>query len=247
MNDDTLVVVHCFAGDRDRVVEFLPFYLHHECPVLVLSPEDAPVQIDHPDVTCRSAGLAGWKGWHTLERQIAHLQIVAEFPQTYLLLNDSDSMCLTPELPSYLYGHPEDTFFSNEAMWQEPGAPLVPPYFFTQAALARMLEVKDEALKMKTTRGAVAWSDPYNDSPAIDALYIELVRFAGLMFRAFPDGVHRETAHPHDLQLLIGEMLERGARFIHSVKTRETLDIILAFHRQRERLLEEEGAACTSS
>jgi hypothetical protein len=246
MNEDTLVVVHGYAGDRDRVVGFLPWYLHHGCPVLVLSPADAPIQIDHPDVTCRSAGLAGWKGWQTLERQIAHLEIVAGFPQKYLLLNDSDSMCLTPELPSYLYDHPDATFFSNEAMWQEPGAPLVPPYFFTQGALARMLAVKDEALKMRTTRGAVAWSDPYNDSPAIDALYIELVRHAGLEFTAFPDGVHRETVHPHDLHLMIGELLERGARFVHSVKRRETLDVILMFHRERERLLQEEACAASS-
>src|SRR3990172_8792879 len=94
MSADTLVVVHCYAGDIGRVLTFLPKWLHHGCPVLMLSPEDAPVQIDHPQVTCRSAGLAGWKGEHTIYRQIEHWRIASEFSQRYLLLNDSDSMCL---------------------------------------------------------------------------------------------------------------------------------------------------------
>lgn len=237
---ETLVVVHAYAGDQDQVEQFLPWYLHHGCPVLILSPTDAPVKI--PGVECRSAGLAGWKGWHTLNRQLAHMEIIAEYPQKYLLLNDADSMCLTPEIPQYLYDGAEGTFSCNEAMWQEPGAPLVPPYFYTQESLSRMLAVRDQALEMTTTRGSVAWSDPDNGAPSIDAFYIELVRFSGLTLTPFPDGVHRGTQHPHDLLLLLDAVLERGARFVHSVKSKEVLDIILWFHAELLRVLAEQEA-----
>lgn len=243
VNPDTLVVVHCYAGDQAQVEAFLPWYQHHGCPVLILSPEDAPVNIGASGVICLSAGLSGWKGWQTLDRQIAHMEIIATFPQHFLLLNDADSMCLTPEIPSYLYERAEGTVSCNEAMWQEPGAPLVPPYFYTQDALARMLAVKDEALKMGTTRGAVAWSDPYNDEPAIDAFYVELVRVSGLQLTPFPDGVHRGTVHPHDTLLMIEAVLERGARFVHSIKRLDTLQMVEWFYWERQRLLDEEAAA----
>ena len=247
MNPDTLVVVHCYAGDARQVTEFLPWYLHHGCPVLILSPEDAPVSIKHSRVECRSAGLAGWKGWQTLDRQIAHMEIIATYPQKYLLLNDADSMCITPQIPTYLYENAEGTVSSNEAMWAEPGAPMVPPYFYTQDSLRRMLAVKDEALKMGTTRGDIAWSDPYNDEPAIDAFMIELVRLSGLRYTPFPDGVHRGTAHPHDVILMQEAVLERGARFVHSIKSRKVLDIILWTYSELLRVLAEQEAACASS
>jgi hypothetical protein len=87
-------------------------WLRHECPVLIVSPEDAKVEIDHPGVECRWAGKRGWAGWHTLDRQIAHLSIIEEYSQTYFLYNDADSFCLSAKLPEYLYQ--TDTFFSNE-------------------------------------------------------------------------------------------------------------------------------------
>lgn len=39
--DDTLVVVHAYAGDAHLVEAFLPQFLHHGCKVLVLSPEES--------------------------------------------------------------------------------------------------------------------------------------------------------------------------------------------------------------
>ena len=142
MNPDTLVVVHCYSGDKDRVEAFLPQFLHHECPVLLLSPEDAPVDIDRPDVICRSAGKAGWKGPHTIHRQIEHWKIAAEFDVSYFLMNDSDSVCLTPELPRYLYEDPDlDSFWCNVIGTHYLN--YEPPYFFSHDVLDRMIDVAE--------------------------------------------------------------------------------------------------------
>lgn len=110
---DTLVVVQCYQGDADQLPILLPQWQHHGYPVLILSPEDSPVVIEAEGVECRSAGRVGWAGRHTLDRQLAHFRIMAEYPQRYLLMHDADSVILSPELPDYLYER-GDCLFSNE-------------------------------------------------------------------------------------------------------------------------------------
>lgn len=226
MNEDTLVVVHCYVGDVEQVEFMLPKFLHHDCRVLVLSPEDAPVEISHPRVTNRSAGKAGWKGLHTIERQMAHLEIIREFPERFLLLNDSDSVCLYGEIPSYLYEAP-DVFWSNEgcdsSARQEAGTwsvqdeynqTLQPPYFLTQEMLARILDVGQEAL-----------SKAHAES-GIDQWYAECVRTAGIQRKVYPDGIHRETRRLNELARVYYMARTYGTCMIHSVKTAEALETL---------------------
>jgi len=142
VNEDTLVVVHCYAGDAKQVADFLPLYLHHGCPVLVLSPADAPVFIDHPQVTCRSAGMAGWKGAHTVFRQIEHWKIAAEFPYRYMLLHDADSVCLSRELPRYLYDSPDSWFWCNEIGTHYLN--YEPPYFFSRETMQKLIGIAED-------------------------------------------------------------------------------------------------------
>jgi hypothetical protein len=159
LNPSTLVVVHCYAGDRARVEAFMPFWLHHECPVLVLSPEDAPVELDHhPLITYRSAGRAGWKGPHTVHRQIAHWKIAAEFPQKHFLMHDSDSVCLSPELPRYLYAEP-DVFWCNVIGTHYLN--YEPPYFLSRENLLRMIDIADHpnGTEMQKAIGTIIRND----------------------------------------------------------------------------------------
>lgn len=139
--EGTLVVVHCYAGDKRQVVDFLPRYLHHGYPVLVLSPEDAPVHILHPQVICRQAGQAGWKGAHTVYRQVKHWKLAAEYEPRWVLLHDADSVCLTPQLPEYLFADPE-TFWSNEIGHHYLN--YEPPYFMSGAVLNRLVSIADD-------------------------------------------------------------------------------------------------------
>ena len=251
-NSDTLVVVHCYAGDRDQVVNALPLYLHHGCPVLILSPEDAPVEIDHPGVECRSAGKAGYFGQESLDRQRQHLEIVLSYPQNHFLLNDSDSFCLSPKIPDYLY-EAGDVFFSNEVAEGRPHKspyPKVafqPPFFTTRACLKRMLKEAEFVRAHKIT-------------PFIDWYMVALACEAEVHTRKFPDGrsspawrhghipetkVTTEGA-PRDPRAATAQArveeggndgatrmeayVREGVVFVHSVKHKEVLDRLVVAH-----------------
>jgi hypothetical protein len=111
VNSDTLVAVQAYEGELRQVKEMLPGWEHHECPLVFISPEDA--RIDIPGYDCRWAGERGWGGLHTIDRQIEHLKILAEYPQEWILYNDADSFCILPEIPGYLYEE-DDVFWSNQ-------------------------------------------------------------------------------------------------------------------------------------
>jgi len=215
----TLVVVHCYAGDKELVEAALPQHLHHGYPVLILSPEDAPVEINHPGVTCRSAGLAGWKGLHTPERQVAHWKFAVEFGTEYVLLHDSDSVCLTRELPSYLYEPGTDMWCNvlcHEVEHDETDQMnFVPPYFMSTSVLARIIEDGEALLAAPDT---TEWK--HDGHVAIDGFYGTIAKHLGLTVRSFPDGA---TTWPPSTQNL-GRDAANGARFIHGFKDKQTLD-----------------------
>jgi hypothetical protein len=244
MNPDTLVVVHCYSGDAEQVKNALPIYLSHECPVLILSPEDAPVIIDHPGVECRQAGKRGYFGQDSLDRQRAHLEILLEYPQTYFLLNDSDSVCLSPEIPAYLYARANGTVWSNEVREgrphesEYPKIAFHPPYFMTRNTIKRMLAVAD--------------IPAHEITPFIDWYMLAMACEAGLRHESYPDGRSfpawrhgpipetKELGHNYvhepaqnggkDGAARMRAQVERGIVMVHSVKHRDVLQQLVKAH-----------------
>lgn len=230
MNPDTLVVVHCYAGDRHQVVNALPQYQHHECPVLVLSPEDAPVHID--GVMCRSAGKRAYIGQDSLDRQRAHLELLFEYEWEWVLLHDSDSVCLEPMLPDYL--HQPDAL-GRQCLWYNPtptirfleevgqpgfeGYPEVyqPPLFTSRAALERMLAVSDKAMESLPEFAKL-----------IDWYFVAMAREAGITARALPDGISRPIWSEYELARTYAMVRTRGFTMIHSVKTPQVLSVLVS-------------------
>lgn len=242
---DTLVVVHAYAGDAALVEAFLPQYRHHDCDVLVLSPEDAPVVIE--GVECRSAGKRGYYGQDSLDRQREHLRILLEYPHRWFLLNDSDSMCLSPQIPAYLY-ESGDVVWSNEVREYRPHASpypkiaLQPPYFLTRGAIERML--------------AVGPIEAHPITPFVDWMMLALVCEAGLEHRSYPDGrsfpAWRHTHIPETKELghdythvqesrgidgakRMSQQVLRGAVMVHSIKHPPVRDQLLAARQRYER------------
>jgi len=214
MNPDTLVVVHCYSGDELLVQQLLPIFLHHECPVLVLSPEDSAVTIDNPRVENATAGKKGWKGEHTLYRQLEHWKLALQRPQSWFLLNDADSACLSPDLPPHLYADP-NKFWCNvlchENEHLESDRPnLNPPYFMHRIVLEAMVKRAEE---MELPEGTDF--DGYNDQLAIDGFYTRLIiNELHVSYENYPDGA---TTWPRGIQDL-HDHVKSGARFIHGVK-----------------------------
>jgi hypothetical protein len=241
VNEGTLVVVHCYQGDAHQVEHALPQYLHHECPVLVLSPADSPVRIEDPRVECRAAGKRAYTGQDSLDRQKAHLEILLDYPQSFFLLHDSDSVCLSPELPAYLYENP-DTVFYNPAptarfILQSVGSdeeqrlalkrwPVAyqPPLFLSRASLEKMLEVSDAAM---------AFCPPW--AKLIDWYLGAMVQLAGLRARPLRQALSRPIWAPYEVARTYAMVRTRGTRFLHSVKEPEVLDVLVSGHAEYNR------------
>ena len=235
----TLVVVHCYGGEMDKLPWMIGGWLHHGLPVLFLSPEDSPAQIG--TFECKFAGKAGWKGSHTWERQRLHWQLALDEGAEWYFLNDSDSFLLTPDFPTYLYEHPE-AFFSNvichEFEHKDTDHPnFQPPYFMHRSILQQMadeydrMDIKKIAAKHDRDvkdRDPLLWSEgsmngkrgvtspKFKDEAAIDTLYTSIVKDRlGLPWYDYPDGT---TNWPLlDAEVVLAR-IDAGARFLHPVK-----------------------------
>lgn len=244
MNEDTLIVVHCYAGDKEQVENALPVHLRHRRPVLILSPEDAPVEIEQPGVTWRAGGKRGYYGQDSLDRQVIHLKMLLETPYRYFLLNDSDSVCLSPEIPRYLYEGAENTVWSNVVREGRPHAspyPKIafhPPYFVTRETIERLLSVADGIKAHEIT-------------PFIDWFMVAMTCEAGLEYRSFPDGksfpawrhgyipvtlelghdyVHENKDEGKDGGRRMAKLVQQGVVMVHSVKHKPVLDALVRSH-----------------
>lgn len=246
MNKDTRISVHCYEGDAHQVRNALPLYLHHQCPVTIISPTDSRVTIEGLD--CRYAGArAGSTGrWASdfkqegserivtggpiaNERQRLQMKALLDCPENFFLMNDSDSMCLHAELPSYLYAEP-DIVWSNlvhdplprNQPGYAPGFPrlaLQPPYFLSRWTIEAMLAVADQV----TVNPVMPWIDHY---------MLQLAVQAKLVWKGFPDGLSSDLYHIGHLEWAQVQVRHLGRIFIHSAKSKETWGPLLHAHTQ---------------
>jgi hypothetical protein len=149
MNEGTLITVHGYAGDQHQIEAFMPWYLHHEAPVIVMSPLDSPIRqiASAPTVITRYGGLRAYIGQASLDRQLGFIwRLRSNTSSRYYLLNDSDSFCLSPKLPQYLYDE-SNFFWSNEVGEPRPHSSpypkiaMQPPYFVSHSNLEKMVAV----------------------------------------------------------------------------------------------------------
>jgi hypothetical protein len=222
MNPDTRVAVCCYAGDAHQVIGNLDLYLHHQCPLVILSPEDSKVEI--PNVENRSGGAAGHIGGHTLERERRHLEILLSFPEKYFMIHDADSVCLDPEFPAYLYAEP-DLVWSNQvndaipqhqatfpAGW--PHVAFQPPYFLSRKTIEAMLAVADQIVIS------------HDMMPFIDYYMVQLTMTAGLPWRRFESCA---CCHP---SLAMRLASTDGINIFHGIKDPKDTHALLAAHRK---------------
>lgn len=227
MNEDTAVVVHAYAGDVHQVVHALPQYLHHEAPMLVLSPADAPAIVE--GVECRQGGLRAYTGHVALGRQREHLQMLLDRDESWFLLHDSDSVCLEPVLPEYLYADEETVWYNAaptarfirarhgpESLIAEIPEVFQPPLFFSRKALERMLEVAEAAM---------ARCPPW--ARVIDWWFAYMAREAGLSYQAFPLGISRPIWALYEIARVYTSVRCCGTTILHSVKSPEALDLFV--------------------
>ena len=230
MNEKTTIAISGYDGDRHQIINNWPCYNHHQRPIIVLSPGDAPVQKIH-DAKMMQAGKKGWIGLHTLERQRDFLRILLNSQGEFFLFNDSDSVCLSPEIPSYLYKSPE-VFWSNEVLDTNPGPSklpkiaLQPPYFFSRSVLRSILRTSStpaQSYVHVTAQGTMPLP-----TECIDHWMLQIVYAANVPHRTFPDGSSWETTSELGLNQMSEKVRAHGKVFIHQVKSRPVLDRLMA-------------------
>jgi len=224
MNEDTLVAVCCYDGDQTQVIHALRMYMHHECPVIAFSPTDSKAHINYPGVECRFVGKRAYIGQESLDRQRLHFEVLLSYPQKYFLLNDSDSFCLSAELPKALYLD-AGVVWSNEVGEPRPHASpypkiaMHPPYFFSRAALEKMYRASEKIRAHPIT-------------PYIDWWTLAACCEAGLSRRSFTSLEHPSShvfrateADPNRAcwQQLDYRIRYTGTIFMHPIKTVEQL------------------------
>ncbi len=183
MNEDTRIAVVCYEGDKRQVEQSLGFYLHHECPVVILSPEDSRAEISHPGVENRFAGKRAQRGPDAHARHLAHLKLLLTFPENHFLIHESDSVCLDPKIPAYLYDEP-DVVWANTGEADPshhpgfiegcPKMSFQAPWFFSRKTIEAFIAASD----------SVVYSP---DLPWVDLYLVQLTHAAGLPWRGFKD------------------------------------------------------------
>jgi hypothetical protein len=258
MNAETLIAVQAYAGDKHQVETMLDGWLIHDRRVVIISPEDSRVEIDHPDVECRWAGKRGWAGEHTLDRQLMHLEIMAEYPERYILYNDADSFCITPEIPRYLYDT-DDTFFSNEATTIEMlhAAEFLASMSIedadidtrekrtdTKSAVRQLLDRGDFNVEAAYAKQPLVYQPPYffsqrvlkgmigaaDESRSPENLMIPFIDWwwPNLVRVAGMEHQGYPDGRVFSLEQILGEIRMHDVRLVHPVKTRALLDRLYA-------------------
>jgi hypothetical protein len=232
MNPDTIVFVSAYAGDKHQVEANLPCYLHHGCPVVILSPANAPItEVSDKRVHCQWAGEAGWAGPHTLVRHRTYLNMMLTFPFTWYLMHDADSVCLDSRLPEYLYR--EKAAWSNEVRDTNTGTShldkiaVQPPYFFHRDVLVSLLKAAENP---PVSYYGELTGDPI-PTGCIDHYHYQLSCGSGFPHKSFLNGSSWETTSPTGLTEMARMVRYSGTIFVHQVKSRDVLERLLTERR----------------
>lgn len=210
-NPRVLVTVHGYTGDAHQIRMMLPFYEHHKLPIVIFSPEDSPIVNVGPHI-CRHGGKRAYIGPLSLERQRRHLEMMLEYPFEYFLAHDSDSVCLSPLLPAYLFAE-KNVLWSNEvsdamhtraADYPWPQLAFQPPYFFNRRVAEQLI--------------AAAPRVPVDaKTPFIDWCMMSWSVEGKVNHKNFRDGVSCPTSD-RNCAGHMARCVEGGAVMLHSIK-----------------------------
>jgi hypothetical protein len=207
----------------------LRYQEHHQCPLVIFSPVDSRIERMGPHI-CRFIGHRQYIGQLSLTRQYAQLRALLDYPFDWFLSNDSDSLCISPKIPDYLYEDP-NIFWSNavsDLMHQRrpeypwPRLAFQPPYFFSRSVLERFV----------ATEGTFP-TDP--QTPFIDWVMMAGCVQAKIANRNFPHGVSCPTSDFNSRRHMCNCIAQGGAVMLHSIKTPIALQEAVSARHQHSR------------
>lgn len=240
-----LISVHGYAGDQNQIELLRPLYEHHGLPVVIVSPEDSPITKMGPHI-CRSAGKRAYVGQLSWDRQHEHMKLLLGYDFDWFLMHDSDSVCLEPKLPDYLF-QSENTLWANvvddfrkpgetyitdsgeSITWPKDyhaGFPILaaqPPYFCHRRVLEKLVSVgPGQACPI---------------TPFIDWQMIYLSVKAGVEIKNFHGcAASCETVSSLGRAVMRECIVVRGATFVHAIKSVEARDHVIKAYKERKGL-----------
>lgn len=215
----TLVSVHGYSGDAGQIKHNLPVYEHHKMPVVIVSPEDSRIEKMGPHI-CRFGGKRQYIGAESLQRQQIQLRMLLDYPFDFFLANDSDSFCISPEIPEYLFkergvlwsNEVSDTMHARNPGYAYPRLAFQPPYFFSRDVIVRLLKAKVE---------------PDPTTPFIDWVMMAWAIATNCPHKNFRDGFSCPTSDNHSASVMADHVLNQGKVMLHSIKTSRVLHNLL--------------------
>jgi hypothetical protein len=230
--DNTLVVVLCYDGDADQVSHQLESYTHHGGDVLLLSPIDAPVQIDHPQVTCISAGLSGWKGRHVAFKLMDHWETMLDRSEDWFLVHEPDSVCLSKELPEEIYQR-EDLLWSM-ALGEpnQPGVNYNAPWFAHRRVWSRMLRESEQHVEEWDAAWSANGGAGMGNSEMISTILgADRGLEGGIQGARLPSSV---WAYQENDPALMLRSAAQGVRFVTGIKTPQMYEQLVQAYANQE-------------
>jgi hypothetical protein len=247
MNNNTRISVHCYEGDAHQIADAKQLYLHHECPVTVISPTDSPAA-PIEGLEMRNAGQRDGSveermvdgairvvtsGPIANQRQIEQMKLLLTYPEDFFLMNDADSFCLSPQIPKYVYDRSDiiwcnyvhDPLPANQPGYASypkkfPHAAMQPPYFLTRRSIERLIAVADQVVPNKVM-------------PWIDHFMLQLAWAANVEPKRFLDSVASDVdRYPENLEPTLRLIRNQGCVFVHSSKSPKTWQPMIEAHNQ---------------
>lgn len=227
MNENTLISVHGYAGDKHQVEMLSICYKHHGRPIVVCSPEDSKIEglsFECDYVFAGERAYIGRKSWH---RQFLQMQsLLKRNDWNWILMNDSDSFCFQPNLPDYLYedenvvwGCKVPDFRKPGETWTDENGSVTWPLDFHKgfelAALQPGYFMHRKAMEKLVAAYSLMEDDPI--TPFIDWQMIYLPALAGVPTMGFRNFVSCET-ETHNGLTIVAREVRAGAIFVHAVK-----------------------------
>jgi hypothetical protein len=242
MNPSTRIIISAYNNDQHQLEILNTAHERHECPITIMSPEDAPIThcCGHE---IRHAGVKQYFGQESINRQVLQMEKALEFPEKWFLFHDSDSVILKPEFPAHWYTEPISVWSNEIGDPRVPGEPnpdgflkhdfpmipvdyhegypkiaMHPPWFMHRSIVEKFVEL-----------GPLP-ADPI--SPFIDWYYVLACKSVGVEHRNMEGSVSRPTANQEEIDQMV-EYVKSGHTILHSVKTESAFQQLMAAYDAR--------------
>jgi hypothetical protein len=206
---NTLVVVMGWGGSQEIFERHLPLFEHHNCPILIWTPINAPYDTVHEQFSIAPSAHAYEHAYERCRSMI--LELARRKCDRYLVL-EYDSFSLEPVIPdcNEFRGNLQD---NREFRFRAPRYP-TPPWLIQGEQMQRM------AWLLRRMQNVLAFG-------YMDRMWGELARLANIpLFNHNPVGFTRSTVEIRHAPDMI-KWAEGGGTMIHGVKDPLILGLLL--------------------